>query len=107
MRTTKNLTISLPPAMLRDMERVAKRENRALSELVRENFRRAQTQQPDIYELIRMIAPAPPALQAMREEAKRKGTDKLTMADIDREIAAVRESQALKARKKSTKRPHQ
>ncbi len=28
MRTTKNLTISLPPAMLRDMEKTAKRENR-------------------------------------------------------------------------------
>jgi len=25
MRTTKNLTVSLPPAMLRDMEKAAKR----------------------------------------------------------------------------------
>src|SRR5690349_13196368 len=91
MRTTKNLTVSLPPAMLRDMEEVAKRENRTLSELVRENFRRAQQQQDiDIYQLIRLLAPAPAELQAMWQEAKRKGTDKLTMADINREVAAVR-----------------
>ena len=69
MRTTRNLTISLPPAMLRDMERAAKREDRTLSELVRESFRR---QQPgfDVYEYVRQVAPAPPALKAMWEHAK-------------------------------------
>ena len=61
MRTTKNLTISLPPAMLRDMEKAAKKENRTLSELVRENFRRAQKQQDiDIYQFIRQLAPGWP-----------------------------------------------
>ena len=44
----------------------------------------------DIYQLIRQLAPAPLKLRAIRAEAKRKGTDKLTMADIDREVAAVR-----------------
>lgn len=92
MRTTKNLTISLPPQQLREMERTAKRENRTLSELVRETFRRYQ-QQPapmDVYEFIRRLAPPPAALQAIREDAKQKGTDKLTMAQINREVAAVR-----------------
>jgi Arc/MetJ-type ribon-helix-helix transcriptional regulator len=104
MRTTKNLTVSLPPAMLRDMEKAAKKENRTLSELVRENFRRAQQQQDiDIYQLIRQLAPAPPQLQAIRAEAKRKGTDKLTMADIDREVAAVRRK--YNKQKKTSKRP--
>jgi Arc/MetJ-type ribon-helix-helix transcriptional regulator len=106
MRTTKNLTVSLPPAMLRDMEKAAKRENRTLSELVRENFRRSQKQQDiDIYQLIRQIAPPPPELKAMWQEAKRKGTDKLTMAEIDREVAAVRRQHDKK--KKTSKRPRQ
>ena len=50
MRTTENLTVSLPPAVKREMERVAKRENRTLSELVRETFRQYQKPSVDIYE---------------------------------------------------------
>lgn len=92
MRTTKNLTISLPPAQLRDMERTAKRENRTMSELLRESYRRYR--QPvaglDYLEYVRQIAPTPPELRAMQEDAKRKGTDKLTMAQIQREVRAVR-----------------
>lgn len=90
MRTTKNLTISLPPAMLREMERVAKRENRTLSELIRENFRRSQQPQLDVYQLIRHMAPPPPELQAMWDEAKRKGSHTLTPAQIDQEVRSVR-----------------
>lgn len=41
-------------------------------------------------DIIRKIAPTPPAYKAIREDAKRKGTDKLTMAQINREVAAVR-----------------
>ena len=39
MRTTKTLTISLPPAMVRQMESVRKREHRTRSELMREALR--------------------------------------------------------------------
>jgi Arc/MetJ-type ribon-helix-helix transcriptional regulator len=104
MRTTKNLTVSLPPAMLREMERVAKRENRTLSELVRENFRRSQQPQLNVYELIRQIAPPPSELQAMWDEAKRKGTDALTPAQIDKEVSAVRRKHD---KKKTIKRTRQ
>lgn len=45
---------------------------------------------------LRAIAPTPPALKAMQEEAKRKGTDKLTMREINAEIAAVRRQQQRK-----------
>jgi Arc/MetJ-type ribon-helix-helix transcriptional regulator len=90
MRTTENLTVSLPPAVKRQMERVAKRENRTLSELVRETFRHYQKPSVDIYELIRQIAPTPPETLAMREDAKRAGADKLTMAQIQRQVRAVR-----------------
>lgn len=44
MRTTKTLSISLPPAQLKEMEKLAKKENRTMSELVRESFRRYQYQ---------------------------------------------------------------
>ncbi len=39
MRTTEIMTISLPPAMLRQFEEVRKKESRTRSELVREALR--------------------------------------------------------------------
>jgi len=39
MRTHQTMTISLPPAMMRDVERVRKTERRTRSELVREALR--------------------------------------------------------------------
>ena len=39
MRTTDTMTISLPPAMVKQMEQVQKEENRTRSELVREAWR--------------------------------------------------------------------
>ena len=38
-RTTSTLTISLPPAMLKELERVRKHEHRTRSELMREALR--------------------------------------------------------------------
>lgn len=91
MRTTENLTVSLPPAIKRDMERAAKKENRTMSELIRETWRQyRRPTAPDIYQLIRQMAPTPPEMRAMQNEAGRQGTDKLTMAQIQREVRAVR-----------------
>ena len=39
MRTTKLITVSLPPSLLKDVERVAKEEKRTRSELLREALR--------------------------------------------------------------------
>ena len=39
MRTSKVLSITLPPAMLQEAEQLAKKENRTMSELVREALR--------------------------------------------------------------------
>lgn len=39
-RTTKTLTISLPPAMVEELDRVRAREHRTRSELLREALRR-------------------------------------------------------------------
>jgi hypothetical protein len=105
MRTTENLTVSLPPAVKREMERTAKRENRTLSELVRETFRHYQKPSVSIYDVIRQIALTPPEIRAMQQDAKRAGTDKLTMAPIQREIRAVRnQHERQHAGKKSSKR---
>ncbi len=40
MRTTKVTSLSLPPKLLREMERLARREGRTRSELLREALRR-------------------------------------------------------------------
>jgi metal-responsive CopG/Arc/MetJ family transcriptional regulator len=39
MRTTETMTISLPPAMVKQIEKVRKQEHRTRSELVREALR--------------------------------------------------------------------
>jgi len=39
LRTTKLITISLPPELLKKIERLARRENRTRSELLRETVR--------------------------------------------------------------------
>lgn len=103
MRSTKVYSITMPPDLARQAEALAKKENRTMSELMREALRRYQ-QQPmlfDLREFIRQLAPTPPAFTAIRAEAKRKGSDKLSVAQIDQEIAAVRGEAA----KKKTKRP--
>ena len=91
MRTTKTISVSLPPKQLKEMERVARRENRTLSELVRETFRRYQAGGP-------LPATIAEALGWVREDAKRKGV-RLTQREINAEIAAVRRRPAREKRK--------
>jgi CopG family transcriptional regulator / antitoxin EndoAI len=42
MRTTKVLSVTLPKPMLAEMQKLAKKENRTMSELVREALRQYQ-----------------------------------------------------------------
>jgi len=101
MRTTRVYSITMPPEMAKQAERLAKKENRTMSELIREALRRYQQPQTvlDVREFIRQIAPTQPALQAVQAEARKNGSDKLTMKQIDAEVAAVRRLQAKKTRK--------
>jgi Arc/MetJ-type ribon-helix-helix transcriptional regulator len=105
MRTTKVYSITMPPEMARQAERLAKKENRTMSELMREALRRYQ--QPsvvlDVREYIRQLAPTPPPYQAIREDARRKGSDKLSMQQIDREVAAVRQRRGKRTSRHSGK----
>src|ERR1700675_3968814 len=57
-----------------------------------------------VRDYIRNIAPTPPALRAIQKEEKGKGTGTLSMAQIDREIAAVRREQSAKTKTKHPKR---
>ena len=51
MRATKKVSISMPVAVAKDAERLAKRENRTMSELVREALRCYQRER--IFEKVR------------------------------------------------------
>jgi Arc/MetJ-type ribon-helix-helix transcriptional regulator len=82
MRTTKTLSVSLPPNQLKEMERTARKENRTMSELVRELYRR-YTSDEARREFGR-------ALKGLRNEAAKTPAGKLSMAQIDAEIAASR-----------------
>ena len=56
-----------------------------------------------IKDYIKNIAPTPAAYQAIRQDAKNKGTVSLSMREIDREIAAVRKQRRKKKNKPSAK----
>jgi prevent-host-death family protein len=43
-----------------------------------------------VSDFVKTLAPAPDWLKDIQQDAKRKGLDKLTMRDIDAEIAAAR-----------------
>src|SRR5258708_32466132 len=93
---TNNKTISgtIPPDQLRDLENTAKRENRTLYELVRELFRQYQARQktPVNFELLA-------AIRAVQHDAVQAGLDKMTMREINAEIAAVRRERAKRDKK--------
>jgi predicted transcriptional regulator len=85
MRTSKTLSVSLPPAQLKRAERLARKEDRTLSELIREALRHYEQKQraPVNYDLMA-------ALRALQESAKRTGLDQLTEGEIDAEVTAYR-----------------
>jgi Arc/MetJ-type ribon-helix-helix transcriptional regulator len=82
MRTTKTISISIPPGQLKEMTRTARRENRTMSELIREAYRR--------YVADNARRELGMAVEALRSEASRTPAGKLSMREIDDEIAAAR-----------------
>jgi Arc/MetJ-type ribon-helix-helix transcriptional regulator len=96
MRTSKTISVSMPPAQLKQVERLAKRENRTMSELIREALRQYQQRQetPVNSDLIA-------ALRAVQEDAKRVGLDKLSQRQINAEV----EASHLDQRQKRIKQP--
>ena len=82
MRITKTLSVSLPPKQLKEMERTAKKENRTMSELVRELYRRYVADEARREFAIN--------LDVLRAAAAGTPASKLTMRQIDAEISAAR-----------------
>jgi Arc/MetJ-type ribon-helix-helix transcriptional regulator len=82
MKTTTTLSVSLPPNQLKDMERTAKKENRTMSELVRELYRRYVSD-----EARREFGRA---LEDLRAQAAKTPAGKLSIRQIEAEIAASR-----------------
>ena len=97
MRTTKSVSISLPPEQFKTAERLAKKQNRTMSELFREGLRRLEQDErrpssaalADFRDIVRLI----------REDAKRAGLDKMTMTEINAEVDATRKEARAKNRK--------
>jgi len=108
MRTTKSVTISLPPKQLKSAERLAKKQSRTMSELFREALRWYEQKQEE-----EPFQPSPSALaelghivRLIREDARQAGLNKMTMRQINAEVAAARNemrSTAAKPTKRSRK----
>ena len=88
MRNIETVSVSLPLNELREMERIARKQKRTISELVRELYRRYVSD-----EARRDFGRA---LETLRAEAAGKPASKLTMRQIDNEIAASRLSRKRK-----------
>jgi Arc/MetJ-type ribon-helix-helix transcriptional regulator len=86
----------MPPAQLKQAERLAKKENRTLSELVREALRQYQQKRESLVNT-ELIA----ALRAVQEDARQSGLDKLPQRAINAEVLAHRREQ----RQKKLKQP--
>ena len=90
MRTTEPLSVTLPPQMLKRAKKLAARENRTMSELVREALRRYEqaAEAPAIRQ--DTLLQFQQAVDSLRRAAKRDGLDTLTTADLNKEIAEAR-----------------
>ena len=104
MRTTKSVTISLPPAQLKTAERLAKKQNRTMSELFREGLRRLEQEEAAALPSATVLREFTNAVAALREDAKSKGLDRLTMREIDAEVDAYRRERDGKKTTKSSRK---
>lgn len=93
MRTTKTISISLPPAQYKKAERLARKENRTMSELVREALRRYEEAASSTFAARTALAIA---LEAVQKDAAHQGSDRFGMRTINTEIAAERKERARK-----------
>src|SRR5690349_15217986 len=95
MRTTDTMTISLPPAMVKQMEKVQKEENRTRSELLREAWRQYFESRYATYHPTKAEAAA-----IRRGRADFKRGDYVTLSQLKNELDISRNEK----RKKRTRR---
>jgi metal-responsive CopG/Arc/MetJ family transcriptional regulator len=98
-RTSKTLGFSVPPALIKEVETIAKKERRTKSELFREMFRvyRRYSQQRDSDEA-RWVAKA--IEEAKQEEAK----SPMTVGEVLSKAGAWRSTESGRRRKSASKR---
>lgn len=85
MRISKTVSISLPPGQFKTAQRMARKQNRTISELFREGLRRLGMEEKrevgaDLLEALRLV----------QEDAGRAGLDRMTQREIQAEITATR-----------------
>jgi Arc/MetJ-type ribon-helix-helix transcriptional regulator len=100
MRTTKTVSISLAPEQYKTAERLARKQSRTMSELFREGLRRLEQE-----EKRGVNAELVAALRTVQEDARRAGLDKVSMREIDAEVAAYRRGGRTRRARKNTHQP--
>ncbi len=96
MRTTDTMTISLPPAMARQMEQVQRQEHRTRSELLREAWRHYFESRYPVY------APTKTELSAIKKgRAAFKRGEYVTLTQLADELESARHK-AVKKRTRKT-----
>ncbi len=88
MEGSRTISVSIPFVQFEAIEKLAQKENRTVDEIVQDALRWYEGQynqrEPKTFaEAVRML----------QEDAKVKGVNKMTMEEIDAEIAAVRQEQ--------------
>lgn len=89
MRTTKTVSVSMPPAELKVAERLAKITNRSLSGVVREGLKRMAAEQ--YWQQVHAVA---------RPKARALG---ITESDVERLVQEYRQEKRTKTSKKTSK----
>jgi predicted transcriptional regulator len=98
MRTTETMTISLPPGMARQLEKVRKQEHRTRSELMREALRRYfDSRVPE-------VTPTPAELAAIRRgRAEIKAGRFVTLEQLRNELALANRGPRAKGPRKASR----
>ena len=95
MRTTDTMTISLPPAMAKQMAKVQKQENRTRSELLREAWRQYFESRYPVY------SPTKAERAAIRKgRAEIRRGEYVTLSQLHDDLATARQQK----RKKTTRK---
>lgn len=101
MRTTSIMTISLPPAMVEEFEKVRKAENRTRSELVREALRTYFS----FYSRFPEITPSKSELKAIqRGRAAFDRGEYVTLSEIIHDVESARNQARTKRPRKVSRR---
>jgi hypothetical protein len=103
MGTIKSTTISLLPEQFETAKRLAKKESRTVSEVVWDALRRYEIERKYRKPSAVALKNFGKAVDLFREDARRTGLNKMTMREINAEVAAARKD--VRKARPTTKRP--